>query len=201
MDQDQEAHTLCIPGLLTRGDGLLETRPEPWWHGNQRHPRIPSPTGAARAATASASPADDPERSLGPKFRGRARSRTEDRGDGLRVMRWTHHAGKPRADPQVVLRHMPAPGVGAGQSRCLRSVCSGARRAARRGPGASRAHPPRLAQGARRARQPTERRTGLRPRPARFGAGPGARTGGVPATSAPHRRSTPALNQASVLLQ
>jgi hypothetical protein len=146
---------------------------------------------------ASAAPGDDPEGPLGPGRIGRARCRTEDRGDGMRVVRWTHHAGKTGAYPEVVLRHLPAPGLGAGQGRCLRSVCSGARRAARRSPGASRAHPPRLDEAARRARQPTERRTGLRPRPAGSGAGPGARTGGVPATSAPHRRSPPALNQGS----
>jgi hypothetical protein len=92
-------------------------------------------------------------------------------------------------------RPLPAPGLGAGQGRCFWTVRGGARRAVRRGPCASPAHPPRLARAARRARRPAEGRTGLRRRPARLGAGPGPRTGDVPATRAPHRRSPPALKR------
>ena len=64
-------------------------------------------------------------------------------------------------DPQVVLGDLPAPRLGAGQGRSLRSVCRAARRAARRGPGCPYAHPPRLAGAAGPARAASRGRPSL----------------------------------------
>jgi hypothetical protein len=60
IQQDQQ-DTSPARGPAVRGHGFLETRPDPWRHGNQRYPRIPTSTAGARAATASASRADDPK--------------------------------------------------------------------------------------------------------------------------------------------
>jgi hypothetical protein len=68
--------------------------------------------------------------------------------------------GSRGVDPEVVLGNLPAPRLGAGRSRGLGPVRGGAHRAARRVPGSPHAHPPRLAQAARRARRTAERTGG-----------------------------------------
>jgi hypothetical protein len=187
-------HTSLAPsGSVIRGDELLQARLQGRGHGKQREPLIPCSTTRARTAMASAPSAGaGQEGSLRPGRRRSSRSRATDRRDDLRVVRRADHAATPGTDPQVVFGHLQAPSLGADPGRILGSLGGGRRRAARRGPGACRADPSRLAQVARRTCPPAERRSGVRPRPSRPGTTTGAPTGGLwrraHATGAPRLR-------------
>ena len=182
-------HTPLAPsGSVIRGDELLQARLQGRGHGKQREPLIPSSTTRARTATASAPSAGaGQEGSLRPGRRRSSRSRATDRRDDLRVVRRADHAATPGTDPQVVFGHLQAPSLGAGPGRILGYLSGGRRRAARRGPGACRADPSRLAQAARRTCPPAERRSDVRPRPSRPGPRTGAPTGGLLETGARDR--------------
>jgi hypothetical protein len=148
-----------------------------------------------RAATASADPSDDASDQPGPRPSGRAWCQTEDRGDGMWLVRRTDHATQPGTDPQVVLGDLPAPRVGAGQGRCLRPVRGRVRRAARRRVHPARPDATRLAGHPRRACPAAERRPRLRPRSPQ--ARPSTRTGRecLPTTSADDRSPHPLLRR------
>ncbi len=185
--QDQVPHTSCILVSGTRCGGLLQADLQGRRHGEQRKP-VPGSAPRAKAATAPASSARvDGAGLLVAGRRRRWRARSPDRKDGLRVVRRTEHSGKPGSNPEVVLGYLPAPRVGAGQGRGLGPVRGEARRAARRGPRTSGAHPPRLAHGPRRARRPAQRRSCLRPRPPWPRPGTGARGSGL-RPARPHDR-------------
>ncbi len=186
-------HTSCIRGSATRGDELLEACLQGRRHGKQREFR-PRSTTRARAPAALRR-ATGAYRSCAAK-RGRRRSRrsrTTGGRDGLRVVRSADHASKPGTDPEVVLGHLPAPGLGTDASG---NLWQSRRRGGREtGPGA-RAHrtdAAGLAAAPRRARRPAGRRPRLRPRPSGPRPGTGAGTGGIPAARPPDRRPSGVL--------
>lgn len=156
-------HLMHSGNPVIRCDGLPGPRQD-GRHGRQGQSRVSSSTARARAATASAGPAETGSAGiLGAARRRRRWPGAASSRDDLRVVRWGDHSAKSWTDPEVVFGHMPAPCLGTGPGHGLRPSRRPGGGATGGDPCATSADPAGLAGTARRVRPPARGRAHLRP--------------------------------------